>query len=83
MVEKAVLRTDEKIVDSVIVKVAGARAGGVPSQQFAGEIAALRKAPAAVFCTCLTPEDDVFRVHYEVGLAVAVPVGNAELAPPA
>ena len=80
MIKEAIFRTDKKIGNSITIEVAGARAGGVSGQLFVSEIALPRKAPAIVCRTHLPPEDDILRVHDEVGLSVAIPVGEAELA---
>ena len=80
MVEEAVLRADEKIGNAITIEVACAWASGVSSQFFVGKIALPRKAPATVFGSHLPPKDDVVRVHDEVWFAVAVPIGETELA---
>ena len=79
MIEEPVLRSDKKIGNSIAIKIAGARAGGVSGQLFVGEISLPHEAPAAVCRTHLPPEDDILRVHDEVGLAVAIPIGKTEL----
>ena len=80
MIEETVLSTDKKIGNSIAIKVAGARTGGMASQFLVGKIALPREAPAAIFSTHLPPKDDIPRVHDKVWLAVTVPVGKAELA---
>ncbi len=79
-IKSAILRTDEKIGQTIRVPINWRRAGVVTFDVTIADIAFLFKVDEAVLLTSLAEELGVLAVEEDVELAVAIPVHEAEFA---
>ena len=79
-IKSAILRTDEKIGQTIRVPINWRRAGVVTFDVTIADIAFFFKVDEAVLLTSLAEELGVLAVEENVELAVAIPVHEAEFA---
>jgi hypothetical protein len=81
-VQPAILGANHQIRVSVTIPVYRSRTRIMPCETAAGDRALIHELPGALAGGNILPEVDVFAVEHQVEPAIAVPVGEAELASP-